>query len=38
MHELFNAGYCSLSTKISQPISIDMRSLEPQVIIYGRQE
>lgn len=38
MHARFNAGYCSLSTKISQPISIGLMSLEPQVIIYGRQE
>lgn len=38
MHALFNAGYCSLNTKIFQPISIGMRSLETQGIIYGRQE
>lgn len=28
MHALFNAGYCSLSTKISQPFPFGMRSLD----------
>lgn len=38
MHALFNAGYCSLSTKISQPASISYEVTETQVIKYGRQK
>lgn len=38
MHALLNAGYCSLSTKISQPSSISYEVTGTQRIKYGRQE
>lgn len=37
MHALFNAGYCSISTKISQPVSFSYEVIRTQVIKYGRQ-
>lgn len=37
MHALYNAGYCSLSTEISQPAPISYEVIRIQVIKYGRQ-
>lgn len=38
MQAPFNAGNCSLSTKISQPTSISYEVTGTQAIKYGRQE